>query len=120
MSFKRADAYVALDPKFSKLILPQGVADLAANRPPADVALIASKASLVVRQDLHAALQYLLLRAAIEVHAQHGIFQRADEFPAPEAIDLPVSADARHVYKSGPSILQRTLPFWLASCCSGC
>lgn len=114
MSFKRADAYVALDSKFSKLVLPQGVADLAANRPPADVALIASKASLVVRQDLHAALQYLLLRAAIEVHAPHGIFQRADEFPAPEAIDLPVSSDARHVYKAGPSILQRSLPFWLA------
>ena len=60
MGFKRADAYVALYPRFSKLVLPQGVADLGANRPPADVPLIASKASLVVRRDLHAALQYLL------------------------------------------------------------
>jgi len=114
MGFKRADAYVALYPRFSKLVLPQGVADLGANRPPADVPLIASKASLVVRRDLHAALQYLLIQAAIEVHGRPGIFQRADEFPAPEAIDLPLSDEARHLYKSGPSILQRKLPFWLA------
>jgi TRAP transporter TAXI family solute receptor len=114
MSFKRADAYVALDSNFSKLVLPQGVADLATNRPPADVSLIASKASLVVQRGLHTALQYLLLRAAIEVHGRHGIFQRANEFPAPEEVDLPVSGEALHVYKSGPSLLQRTLPFWLA------
>ena len=114
MGFKRADAYVALNPRFSKLILPQGVADLGANRPPADVPLIASKASLVVRRDLHGALQYLLIQAAIEVHGRPGIFQRAYEFPAPEAIDLPLSDEARHLYKSGPSILQRKLPFWLA------
>lgn len=114
IGFKRADAYVARDPMFSKLVLPQGVADLAANRPPADVPLIASKASLVVRKDLHSALQYLLLRAAVEVHARPAIFQRADEFPAPEAIDLPISAEAAHAYKAGPSLLRRTLPFWLA------
>jgi TRAP-type uncharacterized transport system substrate-binding protein len=114
VGFERADAFVALYPRFSKLVLPQGVADLGANRPPADVPLIASKASLVVRRDLHPALQYLLIQAAIEVHGRPGIFQRADEFPAPEAIDLPLSDEARHLYKSGPSILQRKLPFWLA------
>jgi TRAP-type uncharacterized transport system substrate-binding protein len=112
--WRRADAYVALDPKFSKLILPEGVADLASNRPPTDVPLLASKASLIVRRDLHPALQYLLLRAAMEVHARPGIFQRANEFPAPEVVDLPISDDASHLYKSGPSILQRTLPFWAA------
>lgn len=113
-SFSRADAYVAIDPMFNKLVLPQGVADLAANRPPTDVLLIASKASLVVRQDLHPALRYLLLRAAMEVHARPGIFQRAGEFPAPDAIDLPISSDALTIYKSGSSMLQRSLPFWLA------
>jgi len=114
MSFKRANALVARDPNLSKLVVPEGVADLSQNRPPADVPMIAAKASLVVRQDLHPALQYLLLHTAIEVHARPGIFQRAGEFPAPEVIDLPLSSEARHLYKSGPSILQRTLPFWLA------
>jgi hypothetical protein len=114
ISFKRANAYVALDANFTRLTLPEGVADLRANMPPADVSLIAAKASLVVRKNLHPALQYLLLHAAMEVHARPGIFQRAGEFPAAEVIDLPLSAEALHLYKSGPSILQRTLPFWLA------
>jgi TRAP-type uncharacterized transport system substrate-binding protein len=114
MGLKRADAYVALFPKFSKLVVPQGVADLAMNRPAADVPMIASKASLAVRRDMHSALQYLLVSAALEVHAGPGIFQHDDEFPAPQAIDLPISTEAIHVYKAGPSILQRTLPFWLA------
>jgi hypothetical protein len=112
--FPRADAYVALNPYLSKFILPRGVADLAADRPPQDTPLIASKASLAVRKDLHPAIQYLLLRAAVEVHSGPGMFQRAGEFPAPEAIDLPISEQARNFYRSGPTYLQRTLPFWLA------
>jgi TRAP-type uncharacterized transport system substrate-binding protein len=80
IGFRRADAYVARDPHLSKLVLPEGVADLKANRPPADVPLIAAKASLVVRKDLHPALQYLLLHTAIEVHEKPGIFQQAGQF----------------------------------------
>jgi TRAP-type uncharacterized transport system substrate-binding protein len=114
IGFKRADALVAIDPHFSKLNLPEGVADFAANRPSTDVSLIASKASLVVRGNLHPALKYLLLNAATEVHSRPSIFQRVGEFPAPETIDLPLASEAQHIYKSGPSILQRTLPFWLA------
>jgi hypothetical protein len=114
LSFQRADAYVALFPFLDKLVLPRGVADLAADRPPQDTTLIGAKASLVVRDELHPALQFLLLRAATEVHSRPGMFQRAGEFPAPEAIDLPLSTEARRFYRSGPSFLQRTLPFWLA------
>jgi hypothetical protein len=76
--------------------------------------LLASKASLVARKDMHPALQYLFLDAASQVHSGPGFFQKAGQFPAPEAIDLPLSADARHFYKSGPPFLQRYLPFLLA------
>ena len=114
LGFPRADAYVALFPVLNKLVLPAGVADLAANRPPRDTPLIASKASLAVRSDVHPALQFLLLRTATEIHSRPGVFQRAGEFPAPEEIDLPLSKDARNFYRSGPTFLQRALPFWLA------
>jgi hypothetical protein len=49
-----------------------GVADLAANRPPADVVLLATKGILVVRNDLSSAIQYLLLNAAAEIHSGAG------------------------------------------------
>jgi len=114
VSFPRADAYLALDPYLSKVRVPAGVGDLARNLPPADVMLLASKASLVARKDMHPAIQYLFLDAASQVHSGPGFFQKAGQFPAPEAIDLALSADARHFYKSGPPFLQRYLPFLLA------
>jgi TRAP transporter TAXI family solute receptor len=114
VSFRRADAYVALNPNLSKLVLPTGVGDLATNRPPADVLLIAPKASLVVRGDLHEAIQFLLLEAASQIHSRPGIFHRAGEFPAAEAIDFPLSGEAVRFHKTGRPFLQRYLPFWAA------
>jgi TRAP-type uncharacterized transport system substrate-binding protein len=113
MGFPRADAYVALYPFLAKLVLPMGVADLAANRPPADVTLVAPRATLVVRRDLHPALQLLLISAAEEIHGRPGIFHAAGAFPAAEAIDLPISDAARQFYLNGPSFLQRNMPFRL-------
>jgi TRAP-type uncharacterized transport system substrate-binding protein len=111
---RRADAFVDLYPFLNKLVLPAGVADLAQNRPPTDVLLIAPKASLVVRDDLHPAIQYLLLEAASQTHSGPGVFHKEGQFPAPESIDLPLSTHARQFYKTGSPFLQRNLPFWLA------
>jgi TRAP-type uncharacterized transport system substrate-binding protein len=113
-SFPRANAYVALDPFLNALTLPAGVGSLAADRPPSDVTLLAPKSSLVVRGDLHPAIQYLLLDAASEVHSGAGIFHKSGQFPAAEQFDVPLSPEARQFYKSGRPFLQRYLPFWLA------
>ena len=110
----RADAFVALYPFLSKVVLPAGVGDMVNNRPPTDVVLLAPKASLVVRKDLHPAIQYLLLEAATAIHSGPGIFRKAGQFPAAESIDLPLSSEAHRFYKAGPPFLQRHLPFWLA------
>jgi len=113
-SIRRADAWVDLYPFLNKLVLPAGVADMGRNRPPADVLLVAPKASLIVRDDLHPAIQYLLLEAASKIHSRAGVFHKAGQFPAPESVDLPLSTHARQYYKTGPPFLQRNLPFWLA------
>jgi hypothetical protein len=90
------------------------VADPAEPRPAVDTLLIASKSNLVIRRGLHPAIQYLLLEAAVEIHSKPGMFRTADQFPAPESIDLPLSTYAREFYKTGTPFLQRQLPFWLA------
>jgi hypothetical protein len=113
-SVPRADAFVALYPFLQKLTLPAGVGDMKENRPPNDVVLLATKASLVVRKDLHPAIQYRLLEAATQVHSGSGLFHAAGQFPAAETIDLPLGRHARQFYKTGPPFLQRHLPFWLA------
>jgi NMT1-like family len=113
-SFERADAIVALYPFLTKLTLPRGIFDLANDRPPADIQLLASKSILAVRVDLHSALQYLMLTAATEIHSKSGVFQKAQQFPIAESVDLPLSADAERFYKSGRPFLQEQLPFWFA------
>ena len=114
VSFPRADAYTALYPYLNKVTVPAGVGDLARNRPPADVVLFAPKTSLVVRKELHPAIQNLLLDAATEIHSGAGIFQKAGQFPAAESVDLPLSDAARQFHKTGRPFLQRYLPFWAA------
>jgi len=114
MSFAQADAYQRRFSFLTKLTMPQGVADLVRDYPPADVTLLAPTANLIVRDDLHPALQTLLLQAASEVHGKSGFFQRAGEFPAYMDQMLPASSEATRYFKSGSPFLQRYLPFWLA------
>jgi TRAP-type uncharacterized transport system substrate-binding protein len=112
--YPRADAYVALFPSLTKVVLPTGVADLARNIPSSDVPLLAVEASLLVRRDLHPALHYLLLEAATEIHGGPEIFYKAGRFPAGEGVNLPLSSQARQFYQSGLPFVYRVLPLWLA------
>jgi TRAP transporter TAXI family solute receptor len=114
MSFSQADAYQRRFPFLTRLTMPKGVADLVRDFPPHDVRVLAPTANLVVRGDLHPALQTLMLQAASEVHGRSGFFQHAGEFPAYMDAMLPLSPDAARYLKSGPPFLQRYLPFWLA------
>lgn len=115
LSFKRADAYADRHKFLSRVTLPQGVIDLARDIPRSDIALIAPTAALVARDDLHPALVELLLHAAQRVHREGGLFEKPGQFPSGMYVDFPLSSDARRYLKSGPSFLQRYLPFWVAN-----
>jgi TRAP transporter TAXI family solute receptor len=115
LSFERADAYTRLHFYLNKFTLPQGVFDLAQNIPERDVVLVGTTANLVVKDDLHPALAYLLLRAATEVHSAPTLFSGLRQFPAPNDTELPLSPEAARFYKSGPPLLQRYLPYWGAN-----
>jgi TRAP transporter TAXI family solute receptor len=114
MNFSQATAYTRLFPFLSSVVLPQGAIDLARNIPDRDTTLLSPLATLVAREELHPALVILLVQAAREVHSGAGLFQRAGEFPSSNASDFPLSDEASRYYQSGPSFLQRYLPFWVA------
>src|SRR5574343_787149 len=114
MSFAQDRAYQRRFPFLTTLTFPRGVADLVRDFPPDDIKVLAPTANLIIRDDLHPALQTLLLRTASEVHGKSGFFQDAGEFPSYKDQMLPLSPDAARYFKSGPSFLQRYLPFWLA------
>jgi uncharacterized protein len=79
------------------------------------VDLLASRNRLLVRKDLHPALQYLLLEAMREVHSAPGPFNDLGEFPAEQPHDLPLSPTAAAFYRLGPTFWQRYTTFWLSS-----
>jgi TRAP-type uncharacterized transport system substrate-binding protein len=119
VGYPQADAYADFYPYLHKVVLHRGASDLASDRPPNDVTLIATKANLIVRKDLHPAIQYLLLNAARQIHAKQNILQQANEFPSAEAVNPPLSAAAQQFYRPGvpyflSNFLKNYLPFWVA------
>jgi NMT1-like family len=117
MNVAQAEAIAKTVPGIKHVVLWQGLVDLTATRdiPDADVNLLASGNSLLVRKDLHPALQYLLLEAIREVHSAPGPFNRLGEFPSEQPNDLPLSLTAQSFYRSGPTFWQRYTSFWLTS-----
>ena len=115
MDFVQADAYSRRFRHLSKLEVPMGAIDFAANIPERPVNLLAPTIELLARPDLHPALSDLLIEAAREVHGKATLMQRAGEFPAPLEHEYPISSDAARYYKSGKGFLDTHLPFWLAS-----
>lgn len=115
LDLRRAEAYARTRRGLTHVVLPEGAIDLAANLPKVETDLIAAAANLIVSDALHPALAGALLRAALEVHADAGLFAREGEFPAAQHLEFPLSPEARRIYKYGPPFLQRYLPFWAAT-----
>jgi TRAP transporter TAXI family solute receptor len=115
MDFKQAEAYTRRFPALSQVVLPKGILDLSKNKPAADIHLLATTTNLIVRKNLHPAMMYLLLDAAVDIHSDAGWVNRAGEFPSPKSQDFPLSDIAERFYKSGRPFLLDYLPFWMAA-----
>jgi hypothetical protein len=98
----------------SHIILPEGILNLSKKIPPQDIHLVATTSSLIVRESLHPALQYLLLDAAVEIHSRAGWLNKRGEFPSPKELDFPSSSFAERFYKKGRPFLLAYLPFGVA------
>jgi uncharacterized protein len=115
MNVAQAEAIAKTVPGLKHVVLWRGLISLARDIPDSDVDLLASRNRLLVRKDLHPALQYLLLEAMREVHWAPGPFNRLGEFPAEQPNDLPLSPTAAAFYRSGPTFWQRYTSFWFTS-----
>lgn len=115
MSFRQAEAYTRLIPALSHVVLPQGILDVSKKMPSQDVHLLSVTTSLIVRKDLHPALIYLLLDAAVEIHSDAGWVNKKGEFPTPKELSFPSSNYAERFYRSGRPFLLDYLPFGIAT-----
>jgi TRAP-type uncharacterized transport system substrate-binding protein len=98
LNFPRAEALTKIFPQFRHLVLPAGIIDFENNIPPHDVNIIATTTSVLVRQDLHPQIIYLLGQALQEVHSGFGPFHTVGTFPT-----------------QYPSFINRYLPFWITN-----
>jgi len=115
LDFAQAQAYARRFPFLSAVDLPRGVVDLAADVPPAPVNLVAATSTLAARETLHPALAQLFVQAARRIHGETSWFGPAGQFPNAEVTEYPLAKEADRFYRSGPPLLQRYLPFWLAN-----
>jgi uncharacterized protein len=115
VSLDQAEAVTRQFPYLHHLVLPHGTLDLQKNIPARDIDLVGATATLVVRDTLHPALVYLLLKAASKVHHEAGLFEKKKEFPTDKDYSFPLNEGAKSFYKSGAPFWLRYLPFWLAT-----
>lgn len=112
--FVRAEAYAQNIPYLERLIIPMGGLDLKRNFPSENIQLIATTTELVIRDDLHPALQMLFMQAAHEINGKEGFFTKRGEFPSFRGSGLQESPQASIYYQKGLPFLMNYLPFWLA------
>jgi hypothetical protein len=112
---REAHALARRHPYLDEVTLYRGVLDLKAILPREDVMLIAPAAQIVVREDLHPAIQSLLIEGAMAAHGGGSLLSDPGQFPAPQLADIAISDEAKRYYDNGPSFLRRVFPYSVAN-----
>ncbi|MBU1330841.1 MAG: C4-dicarboxylate ABC transporter substrate-binding protein [Gammaproteobacteria bacterium] len=113
--FRRAAAYEARLPFFNRVTVGEGLLDLASNAPDRDTVTLAPVATLVINDDFNPGLVPLFLAASREVMKNGTLLDAAGAFPSAEPRTFELHPDAERYYAKGLPILQRYLPFRIAS-----
>jgi TRAP-type uncharacterized transport system substrate-binding protein len=96
--------------------VPRGALALVPAKPPGTTSMVATTTTILVHEKLHPAIQHLLLKAAAKIYnSGPSFFERPGGFPAFVDKSTPRSDVAVRYFQSGPLLLERYLPHWLAS-----
>jgi TRAP-type uncharacterized transport system substrate-binding protein len=110
----RVASLVTRDKRLKPFVLPQGAIELRGDVPSRDLSMVATHLHLLVRDDMHPALQRAVLDVAQEIHEAPSFLQRQGEFPNSRDIDFPVSPVARALALGERPWTERILPYWWA------
>ena len=81
LDLRRAEAFSMHLRFLEVLTLVEGSVDLSENLPPEETRMLAATATLVARNDLHPALNALLLEVAQEIHHEGGLLEPSAPTP---------------------------------------
>jgi TRAP transporter TAXI family solute receptor len=111
----RTRSYAVRIPFLKPLDVSEGLLDMLQNTPQQDILTLSPVATLVINEDFHPALVPLILQAAREVMQQGSLLDAPGAYPSAEPPTFALSPDAAHYYAKGLPLLQRYLPFRIAS-----
>lgn len=115
VNLRRSAAYRARLPYLTKLDVGEGLLNLASNRPSRDIRTLAPVATLVANDEFHPSLTALILEAAREVMKNGTLLDPPGAYPSAKPQTLATLDEADYYYEKGLPILQRYLPFRIAS-----
>jgi len=115
VSLRRTQAYLARLPYLSQLQVSEGMLDMAQNTPDHDIVTLGPVATLVAGETFHPSLTPLILEAAKAVLRNGSLLDPAGSYPAKPPLSLHTLNEADYYYAKGLPILQRYLPFRIAS-----
>ena len=116
LNFAYAPAYVKKLPYMSVVTVPKGALDLSKLRPAEDIQMLASTVTLIIKKDLHPAVQSIFLLGAEKIsHHLDQFFSKPDFFPTYFDHSIPISSVAESFYSGSRVHMLERLPIWLAS-----
>lgn len=114
-SLKRARAYSQKYSFLESIKLYEGTFDLYRNIPAENINLLATTASLLVRDDFSQELTRLVLKSIKEIHNKENLFQKENQFPNIHNITIPLNEEAHRYFEYGDTWLEKIFPYWIAS-----
>lgn len=115
LSLSTASALSRRHTFLDSVTLYKGVLDPARGLPRSDVSMLAPAAEIVVREEVHPALQSLLIDLAFKDFSGGSLLSDPGVFPNQTLADIPLSQEARRYFKSGPTFLRRVFNYDLAN-----
>lgn len=110
----RAEAYAKALPYLRILNVPMGSFNLAKNLPDRNIQLLSTTTNLLIKADMHPAIQFLFLEAAREINGRASFFAKEGEFPSFNTYGVSDSPVAVHYKKNGSPYILSLFPFWIA------
>ena len=114
LGYDQASNLTAKDARLQPLLLPQGTIELRGNVPPRDLTLMSLQTHLLVRPDVHPALQRALMAVAADIHSEPSFLQRRGEFPTQRNTDFALSPTALAYSLGNRPWLESLLPYGIA------
>ncbi len=111
LGIEHAGALSAQERYLQPLLLPQGSIELRGDIPPRDLTMMSLQTHLIVRPDVHPALQTALLDAALEIHEVPTFLQRHGQFPSFRGSDFPLTPTAKAYSLGARPWMETLLPY---------